>query len=544
MAVSEDATGSARSRPPRLLPPALLLAALFAAYWAPAAVVGTRGDFPLNDDWAYARTVSTFLETGRLDPPAWAWAPAVPNVLLGAAFRKALGGSFESLRWSTLCAGFVGVLGAFALARQLRASVPAAAVAALTLAWNPLHLDLAFTFMTDVLFTALTTWSLVLLARGLETGGRRWLAGGLVVTALALLSRSAGPALPAALVGAIALERIHTRRSAAWALAVAVPLAVAVSAWLVSQRGVDGTLPRIGWVLHERMLGPGVAHRLGQSFASTLPLLGLSVLPLLPLALGRAGLGWKLATGAAATGLTFLVAHHLELTPPFSMNVWWDLGLGAKTLPGADLLPSAPRAVLVATALGCLLGGLALAHLGSWLAASWRATASSTRLALLFVALYLGPLALQSPYFDRWLLPVLPPLAALLLAASGVARPGWRRWTGAGLALAVLLGVGTAGTHDMMARHRARWDLIAGLLALGVGPGQIDGGFEFNGMTKYDPVRPRLEGIDAWIGDPVHRLSYATALPGYTRVTSRSYRRWLPPGEGAVHLYLREDPEP
>ncbi len=136
--------------------------------WAPVALIGVGGDFPPNDDWAFALAVERWLDAGQLKTPGSLWAPAIPNILLDAAFSKGSGSFFESLRWSTLLAGYLGILGAFALARRLRLPPGTAAMAALCLAWNPVHLNLGFTSMTDVLFPAATTWSLVLLTRGWE----------------------------------------------------------------------------------------------------------------------------------------------------------------------------------------------------------------------------------------------------------------------------------------------------------------------------------------------------------------------------------------
>ena len=71
-------------------------------------------------------------------------------------------------------------------------------------------MNLGFTFMTDVLFAAATTWCLVLLTRGWEEGRGGWLAAGLVMATLAILSHNAGPAILAALIAAVAVERIRT----------------------------------------------------------------------------------------------------------------------------------------------------------------------------------------------------------------------------------------------------------------------------------------------------------------------------------------------
>jgi len=534
----------------------IALALLSGAYWAPVALVGVSGEFPLSDDWAYARGVENLIATGQLDRPDWAWAPAIPNILFGALFWKILGASFESLRWSTLVAGQLGVLGAFALGRQLGLSALAAGIAAVCLAWNPIYLSQCFTFMTDVMFTALVTWSLVLLGRGWggwsEAESHRstqfgWLAGGLVLAVLASVSRNAGPLLLIAMVIAVAIESIRTPRALLWFAGVAAPLVFISVAWLVSIRGVEGALPQIGWVLHERVMSPYALYALAVSFLTTIPLLGACAAPVLLLGLGRSGLLGKLGTAAAGTALVFALAWRLDRAPPFGMNVLWDFGVGARTLPGSDLLPSEPLVTATLTALGTFFGVLALMQLGSRLAHEWTRRRESSpdaracRLALVFLAAYLVPLAFQIPFFDRWLLPVIPPFTALLLLSGRVATPTPLRLTAPALALLTLLGLSTAGSHDMMAGHRAGWDLLSGLLARGVEPERIHGGFEFNGYYKYEPGLPAELGPSAWIGEPYYVVSHAPAMPGYASIDRRSYTRWLPPSVGTVTLHERLD---
>lgn len=534
----------------------IALGLLSAAYWLPVAFVGVGGDFPLNDDWAYARGVENWVATGRFDRPTWAWAPAVPNMLFGAVFWNALGASLESLRWSTLVAGYLGVLGAFALSRGLGLSILAAGTVALCLAWNPIFLSLCFTFMTDVMFTTLVIWSLVLLCRAWQGGDGKtglravrlgWLAGGLGLAVLASVSRNAGPALLLLVIAAAALERVRTRRAWAWFAAIATPLVVVFIAWVISIRDVEGALPQLGWVLHERVMSQAVVYALAVSFLTTLPLLGAFAAPVLPFCLERSGLAWKLATAVAGTAFVFALAWRIGRVPPFGLNILWDLGVGARTLSGSEFLPAAPIVTGALTALGVFLGVLAMAQLSSRLIAEWRRrqkpllTARPSRLALLFLALYLVPLAFQAPFFDRWLLPVIAPFAALVLLSGRTAAPAWPRLAASALALATLCGLATAGSHDMMARHRARWDLLDGLLARGVEPGRIHGGFEFNGMHKWEPGLPPELGPRAWIGDPFYVVSHAPVMSGYDVVETRSYTRWLPPGVGVVSLHERLD---
>ena len=70
--------------------------------WAIAVVlVNPIGDFPLNDDWAYAQSVKSLLETGNFQLPGWAVANLLPQALWGALFCLPFGFSFTALRKSS-----------------------------------------------------------------------------------------------------------------------------------------------------------------------------------------------------------------------------------------------------------------------------------------------------------------------------------------------------------------------------------------------------------------------------------------------------------
>jgi hypothetical protein len=196
---------------------------------------------------------------------------------------------------------------------------------------------------------------------------------------------------------------------------------------------------------------------------------------------------------------------------------------------------------------GGALGAAALLLRGAWARRRLRDHAPWLVLAL-FTASYLGPLLVRLPFFDRWLLPAVPPLAVLLLASlpgRPRAHPGALRWTAAlllGLPLAVY---GVAGTRDYMEHHRARWSLLDALAARGVSPERVDGGFEYNGWFNFDRDPTRfLGGVSRWVVDDAFVVSLAPEMPGYVQVDVRSFRRWLPAGTEHLYLFRRRDAAP
>ena len=129
--------------------------------WAIVVIlVNPIGDFPLNDDWAYARSVKSLLETGSFQLPGWAVANLLPQALWGAIFCLPFGFSFTALRFSTLVLGWIGVVVTYLLFKEFNSHQKLALIGALLIAVNPLYFSLANTFMTDVPHYTVTILSL------------------------------------------------------------------------------------------------------------------------------------------------------------------------------------------------------------------------------------------------------------------------------------------------------------------------------------------------------------------------------------------------
>ena len=111
--------------------------------WAIAVIlVNPIGDFPLNDDWAYAQSVKSFLETGKFELPGWAVANLLPQVLWGALFCLPFGFSFTALRFSTLVLGWLGVITTYLLIKKVGSHQKLAFIGALLIAVNPVYFGL------------------------------------------------------------------------------------------------------------------------------------------------------------------------------------------------------------------------------------------------------------------------------------------------------------------------------------------------------------------------------------------------------------------
>jgi len=155
--------------------------------------------------------------------------------------------------------------------------------------------------------------------------------------------------------------------------------------------------------------------------------------------------------------------------------------------------------------------------------------------------LFAGP-NLIAPYFDRYLLPLVPIVLGGLALRGFATEPvgrGARAVVTAWLVAGFLLSV--AGTHDYLAWNRARWNALEGLVReRGASLSSIDGGFEWNGWHRYDPkyfVRPDKSWW--WVEDDRYLAAFGP-LEGREVVRRAPFARWLPPfGEGEVLILAR-----
>jgi 4-amino-4-deoxy-L-arabinose transferase-like glycosyltransferase len=229
----------------------LLVIAVLSLLWLiPLAFIGVAGEFPLNDDWAYARAAKRIIEIGQVERVGWTWIPAITHSWMGALFATLLPVPFfEALRWVGIVSGWLGIAGCYTLCRVVGGQPLTCGVAAAALAFNPLYLSLSFTYMTDVPFTALIAWSMVAYCIGARDRSAGWLALGTLLALMATLSRQTGVALPITMAIAIILAAPRELRS--WAIAVTIN-AVVVGGYFIGLNVAFGPTTRARYSARNR----------------------------------------------------------------------------------------------------------------------------------------------------------------------------------------------------------------------------------------------------------------------------------------------------
>ena len=508
-----------------------------------AALPPGRQDFPLNDDWAFARGAFRFARGQGIDYFGWASMPQLGQWLWACPFVWLFGESHAALRLSTILLSWAGLAAFYDLLRQQAVSPHRAALATATLAFGPLFFLLQGTFMTDVPALALALASLALYARALRGHRPGWLAAACTVAVLAAVTRQN----TLAVVGAAAVllgRQPALRRRPGWWLGVLLPAAAGgvVHVWFSNRGDVRALAPSL----------PGLDVLVSLPFL-TVHLCGLCAVPLL-VTDWRGGPGKVffaalavLAAAAVAAGLCDRYFPYGGLFPyTENMLTPWGAFAGSR-FTGSLMVGRRPllldtTARVVLTALGCAAGAALVAQA----ARRWRPGAWAAPLTLF--TLFAVPFLLIAPdLYDRYLLFLLPGVLALAAAEPPGAPEASSRSRLAGVAAVVVLGAVSVGLmHDWLAWNAARWDLGRRAVAQGVDPRDIEGGVEWDAWYAPPDGAPAPDGSRRW---PVlaftrewfpaitgrYALSFSE-VRGARRMDSEPYELWLLPGRREFFL--------
>jgi hypothetical protein len=540
------------------------------------AIVNPVGDFPLDDDWSFGLAVQYFMQVGHFHPTGWTTMTLLTNVLWGALFCLPEGFSFTALRFSTLTASWLGILGTYWLVRKLDRSRSIALLAALSLAFNPLYFVSSNTFMTDVPCLTLMIFSAVFFLEYLKSNALAALMTATLFSLAAILSRQVGLAVPMAFSVAMICARGFKPRVLLPALAPAL-LGVLVLAGFQFWLNLSGNWPahltadshEMGEKIKQTLLHPAAAFpQMFHSAYVCLVATGLFLSPLLFLTgpgIGRASKTLLVVAAAVCAALAGLLVFYRHAGTPFMvtpvgnwLSVW---GLGLLSLADAlffvpNPLPRLPREILLAATLIGLIGGsLLLCRTSALLRRlcsrltfpmQWDYEAQAGVFLLFIALIYLGP-TLFGQMFDRYLIPLIPFLAGfLLLFLSPQALP--LKSIRCGLMVLIILSFSLfsiCGTRDYLAWNRSRWEALDNLMSREqVKPQSIDGGFEFNGFYLFsDGYQMRPGKSPWWVYDDQYLITF-NPLPGYHILHNYPYTHWLPPYQGNIYVLLRDPAGP
>jgi hypothetical protein len=511
-------------------------------------LVYSPADVPLVDDWTYAWSVEHYLQTRTLRILEWSAHYPLAQILWGGVFSWLLGFSFVALRLSTVVLAWAGLVAFFLTLRELGIRESLAALGTLTLWCNPVFFVLSHSFMTDIPLVSVMNATMLFYVRWVKRE-RTWdLLIGSGLATVAFLIRQIGAVFALVPLGYLLLARLRggERRAVPWSQLVCllVPfLGIGLTLWWI--KAVHGETrvsiekaSNLSWVLF--LSGWFYVKEL----LHVLMHLGLILWPLTWLAFGRLS---KRAMVGAAGMLAILIGLVLWREGPLPdplgiMLTWNELGFSDGLItrePTQRQLPFWSRGAVLAVSLSgaaAILSALwdGLRH--------WPRKVRKPATVLLLNSLLQGSLlGVLWLFYDRYYLPLLPGVIALLVGALRQTRT----LPIIGLTGMLLWGtIAVSGTIDQFHRQATVADTHAWLLRQGVAPENIDAGYAMNGWWLYAHARggqpsrghePDVPWITGWTLLP-YRITGAAESP-YTVVYSVP---WRPLWAAADTVYVLE----
>jgi 4-amino-4-deoxy-L-arabinose transferase-like glycosyltransferase len=464
-----------------------------------------------NDDWSFYRTAFAFDATHHFRVDGWPQMTLAGHTLLAWPIVALFGHTIIGLQLLGLTAAMVGVVCSYVVVRRFL-SPGYAAVACLSLAIGPVLGTLAVSYMTDTTAFGLQVATLAFGVRACEsrTPARSgWL---LAAVACGLYAFSIREFAIVALVAVFAVavagwaDRPEERRRLLALAAGACVIALVFYAWRRS-------VPHSASLSLDLEPGFSAVRQVTRSVIT----LGLFVSPVAlavsPVRAVRSA--WRahraltvLVLGADAVcvlaGGATLLGNYVTARGSYPP--------GSNLRAASNMLPEGVYSLARLVAIyGLVVGSLVLATALAELLASIRAgrgassvaATARTAPALLMCIVFTVGLALTSlgvivatktPFFDRYLIPMVPFLAALL--ALGGVRYGvlWHApLKVAAAALAVYAAIGFVYVDTAATVDGANWRAGQQLTDAGLAPATIDAGFAWFGLHQPDRVDPRWE---------------------------------------------------
>jgi len=499
-------------------------------------IIQPAGNFPLNDDWAYAHSAQWLLTEGRVRLSDWISPNLLPQTLLGGGVSWLFGFSFEHLRYLTLIVSILTSFSAFYWYRSVKLLPAQSLVASLVLLAVPCWSVLANSYMSDMYGFIFAIIGATFFYRALEHYSPKWIFVAAVIVCIGVLQRQVVLVIPFAfMVGWYWQQR-------RWRVNVVfvgiMPLILAMLTQYVYQQylAIGSGITSAQEHYNSRFLlfffkllrgEEGMTQHVASNFLVMTGYLGLFMAPWF--------VWWGIPSGSRNRLVACLLAVALLGTftlivgwyPPYFENNTIDAaGIGPFTLYDAlprelAALERQPGFIWPLAAVVASIGIVAIVILA---AASvkrvvqFRAADGQIVFLLTVIVSYATPF-LITDFFDRYLLflvPFLIPLWSKLWPQDRTKRLFGILGYGALSWIATVLIISSMATHDYFAWNQARWEAIRFAEDLGATPETLDGGFEYNGFYRFEESKDeRTPGKSFWwVLDDEYIVTFSQ-VPGY-----------------------------
>lgn len=502
--------------------------------WLGAIVfINPVGDFPVNDDWAYAKNVYNLAVNHQFVVDEWPAMTLVSQTLYGSFFVSVFGFSFTTLRLSILVLGMVATLILYRTVLKLSGNNRFLAFTATAgFCFSTLFCALSFSFMTDIFFLSFVIFAFYVLTRYLDQYQKRFYVLFCLCCMVAVLNRQHGLLLPCMMVLPLLWKQKITFKKLLLAF---IPFVLCLTVHLGYR-----FLLRVYQVPHNmQSLGNFKQNLAGMTVDAVhinagdiLLVTGWLLLPVVVIGL----LNHKFRTShiwwlTGITGLVLLLVYKDWVYYPQG-NISRFMEIGPRVLKDAvyqvdgGWQKTMVKLLSVISTIGVL-----------FLVIKNKKTGPLYLGMMLFLGAYFLFIAFNQAYFDRYALPFALVLLLLLVPENLVFSK-----TSAGIVVVLLLGiycVSVLEVSDHMGWQRTRWKAVRFLENQEISAQQIDGGFEYNGWHK--PGKGFEPGKSWWWVKDDSFVIGSTKIKGYKVQKYFLYRRHLPRTTDTIFVLQKQE---
>lgn len=515
------------------------------------------GDFPLNDDWSYARNAQSLALENTIYFDDWGAMTLIAHSIWGAFFCKVFGWSFTTLRFSTLVLGWIGLLVLNRFFQEGGMTEKQAFSATILMAFIPFYFVNSFSYMTEVPFMCFLMLAAYFSLRGIKYQSSKNIFWITIFSIIATLIRQPGILVPIAfLVTYLAKNKFSGNtliKSFTPSILTLGSLAI-FTQWRNTNYGLSVNFGKSSQLL-DNITNGHLEYAITMRAPGFFILWGLFLLPLLIVLLPyfwkcvpRIGQVLSIIITCLVGYLYFNSLHEYYLG-----NTFTNLGIGPIVLPSEGKFPISQLHENDWKNLNLIgfLGGLILFK---WILirtvqvvfllknqiskeVDW-----NTFFGLATAFGYFTFLMLNNFYFDRYALIAFPFLILMLFPTSkNISIPGpFKIISTTLLGIFILFSIGA--THDYLSWNRARWKAANfAHQKLQLAPANINGGFEYKKWFNIEFNRPLgYQGLANWDDPREQYIISHTELCQLNTVKSFPYRKYFPPQTDSIFLVQKE----
>jgi len=511
-------------------------------------IVNPVGEFPLNDDWAYSKSVS-FALNGVFTIGDFGAMTLFTHLLWGTIFTKIFGFSFTVLRFSTLASSVIGLFFLNKLVVKISNNQWLAFFSCLLLLLNPLYFNLANTYMTDINFTTLLIISCYCAVSFFETKKESYIVYFFLSSLGLVLIRQFGVILPICFFFACLTLKEKKIRYAIISFLVIAFTIMGLKVYESMLKGVisagaaytfSGSIDLLSATFWQNLFDNIsiryrviIVHVLLYTFPITI-IYFFSVIKTLN------KIYVITLTLICTAGIYLLLKDGVEIFP--FHNIFTNMALGPETFYQHKGHAQSEDFQRICDVVKYIFCSATIIILFLFISSSIRSkiTLSPSPAALFIICLipmyiFMILITQRDVYFDRYHIPL---IAISIILFSFISKTIQPSFTLAVLSIMCFFYVSVFGTKDYLSLNRNRWKAYNFIKEkTGVGAEKINGGFEVNCWN---------DGKNNWWMDYVNLQNYDYLIQfkkekGFETLRNYEFQRYFPYKKDTIRLQMRAD---